>query len=268
MPNRSLHPTKRSRLSERDLPGSKSSRGSTIFQRTPACWVMPPGGNFVYTAQDHEAWKADPEKLRSDAEKRSAAFESLFPSMKTGSFVNYLLTRVSAWYMWYKVKDANISKLITPDFVFGCRRPCAQETFLDALNQPNVTLETNSITKIVPEGIVAKDGLEHKFDAIVFATGYTLSTFPPFELRGVGGQTLQESWKDGKDPVVFHGLMTRGFPNYMMIGMAHFTVGSAMWNADAHVSHAVNVLKHFVSVSKSTNPTSQIVQPSLRAQQE
>ena len=65
-------------------------------------------------------------------------------------------------------------------------------------------------------------GKEYEIDCIIYATGFEVaSDFASragFDLRGVGGQTLAEKWRDGL--ATFHGLHTRQFPNMFFISQA------------------------------------------------
>jgi cation diffusion facilitator CzcD-associated flavoprotein CzcO len=50
----------------------------------------------------------------------------------------------------------------------------------------------------------------------VYATGFDAVTgaYDRIDIRGVGGETLKEKWRDG--PVTFLGLTVSGFPNMLM----------------------------------------------------
>jgi 4-hydroxyacetophenone monooxygenase len=93
----------------------------------------------------------------------------------------------------------------------------ADYNIYDALMRDNVELVTEPIATLTPDGIRTTDGVEHKFDVIVYATGFKANDFLwPMEVRGRGGKTVEELWaKDGARAYI--GTMMPGFPNFFMI---------------------------------------------------
>ncbi len=87
----------------------------------------------------------------------------------------------------------------------------------DALLRDDVTLVTDGIRRITPNGIEVKGGVEHGVDVIVYATGFKANDFLwPMEIRGRGGKRVEELWeKDGAR--AYLGTMLPGFPNFFMI---------------------------------------------------
>jgi 4-hydroxyacetophenone monooxygenase len=92
----------------------------------------------------------------------------------------------------------------------------AQYSIADALTRENVTLETEGIRRITPDGIETSDGREIQVDVIVFATGFRATDFLwPMEVRG-RGRTVEQLWsEDG--PRAYRGVMMPGFPNFFVI---------------------------------------------------
>jgi len=87
----------------------------------------------------------------------------------------------------------------------------------DALLRDDVTLVTEPILKIKPNGIEVRGGGEYPVDIIVYATGFKANDFLwPMEVRGRGGKRVEELW--GKDGArAYLGTMLPGFPNFFMI---------------------------------------------------
>ena len=87
----------------------------------------------------------------------------------------------------------------------------------DALLRDDVTLVTDPILKIKPNGIEVPGGGEYSVDIIVYATGFKANDFLwPMEIRGRGGKRIEELWeKDGAR--AYLGTMLSGFPNFFMI---------------------------------------------------
>jgi cation diffusion facilitator CzcD-associated flavoprotein CzcO len=98
-----------------------------------------------------------------------------------------------------------------------------ETSYYEVYNQPNVTLvdvRATPILRIVPEGVQASDATR-AFDMIVFATGFdaVLGGFEQMDIRGVGGLTLRQKWRDG--PRTLLGLQTTGFPNMLTLVGPH-----------------------------------------------
>ncbi len=87
----------------------------------------------------------------------------------------------------------------------------------DALLRDDVTLVTDPILKIKPNGIEVPGGGEYSVDIIVYATGFKANDFLwPMEVRGRGGKRVEQLWeKDGAR--AYLGTMLPGFPNFFMI---------------------------------------------------
>ena len=90
-----------------------------------------------------------------------------------------------------------------------------EDNVYTALLRDNVTLVSDPIERVTPNGIIA-GGVEHPLDVIVLATGFKANDFLwPMEIRGKGGARPEELWaKDG--PRAYIGSMMPGFPNLFM----------------------------------------------------
>jgi 4-hydroxyacetophenone monooxygenase len=87
----------------------------------------------------------------------------------------------------------------------------------DTLLRDDVTLVTDPIQKIKPNGIEVEGGGEYSVDIIVYATGFKANDFLwPMEVRGRESKRVEELWeKDGAR--AYLGTMLPGFPNFFMI---------------------------------------------------
>jgi len=117
------------------------------------------------------------------------------------------------------VRDAKLAQLLSPRSIIGCRRLCVDTGYWETFNRPNVSLVDLSnapIEQITRDGLSAA-GKHYTLDAIVFATGFDAMTgaLLNIDLRGRGGRTLQEKWRDG--PRTYLGLSMAGFPNLFTI---------------------------------------------------
>jgi 4-hydroxyacetophenone monooxygenase len=122
-----------------------------------------------------------------------------------------------------KRKLANRPELIekmTPIAPPYSARPIIVDTdysIYDALLRDDVTLVTDPILKIKPNGIETQGGGDFAVDIIVYATGFKANDFLwPMEVRGRDGKRVEELWaKDGAR--AYLGTMLPGFPNFFMI---------------------------------------------------
>jgi 4-hydroxyacetophenone monooxygenase len=87
----------------------------------------------------------------------------------------------------------------------------------DALLCDDVTLVSDPITRIVPNGIEVAGGTTYDVDVIIYATGFKANEFLwPMEVRGRNGERVEELWQaDGAR--AYLGSMLPGFPNFFML---------------------------------------------------
>lgn len=104
-------------------------------------------------------------------------------------------------------------KIVPTDFAVGCRRPTPGNGYLEALCEDNVDVISQTISEITPDGIRTSDGVEHKVDVIICATGFDVSWKPYYPTIGRGGRSLAEDWKDV--PSTYLSITVPHFPNYL-----------------------------------------------------
>jgi cation diffusion facilitator CzcD-associated flavoprotein CzcO len=116
-----------------------------------------------------------------------------------------------------------------------CKRPCFHDEYLDAFNQPNVTLvdtDGKGVERITEAGVVV-NGREYEVDCIVWATGFEVGTDfasrAGFDPVGRDGVRLSDYWAGGMRTL--HGIHVHGFPNAFIVQL---TQGS---NHIANVPH-------------------------------
>lgn len=119
------------------------------------------------------------------------------------------------------VKDPATADALKPYYRYLCKRPCFHDEYLDTFNRENVTLvdtQGMGIDRISEKGVIV-DGVEYELDLLVFATGFDQESLyterTGFDIVGRGGQRLSDKWRDGVS--TFQGLMTRGFPNLIIM---------------------------------------------------
>jgi cation diffusion facilitator CzcD-associated flavoprotein CzcO len=71
------------------------------------------------------------------------------------------------------------------------------------------------ITSIDGNGLHTGDGQHHEVDIIVCATGFAMAWTPHFELIGLNGENIKDSW--APEPNCYLGMGAPGFPNYFVM---------------------------------------------------
>ncbi|KAK4187955.1 hypothetical protein QBC35DRAFT_523186 [Podospora australis] len=135
----------------------------------------------------------------------------------------------------------DLVKLIIPSFAPGCRRLTPGKGFLEALLEKNVEVVSTGIEKITEDSVVLNGGQEVKPDVIVCATGFHVSTAPPFPLIGKDGLSLAKRWEHL--PETYLSLAVDGFPNLLMMFGPNSAIGfgslTKMFEAEAEYILAV-----------------------------
>ena len=138
-----------------------------------------------------------------------------------------------------QVPSASLRAALTPGYALGCKRILLSNDYLTTLTRDNVALVTSPIRRILPNGIETADGAQHLVDIIIHGTGFAATDFlAHLPVRGVGGQSLQELWRDGAAASL--GLSVPGFPNFFMLygpntNLGHNSVLQMLESQFAHV---------------------------------
>jgi len=195
-------------------------------QETVGCFIhaADPRSVFEVTEAEREAfWE------KRYGEPGFGIWMGNFRDVLTDLEANRLMSEFLARKIRERVKDPVVAeKLIPKNHGFGTRRVPLESGYFEVYNQPNVNLvdlQETPIESITPDGIRTSAG-EHKFDMIIYATGFDAITgaFDRIDIRGVGGVSLKDKWADG--PVTFLGILADGFPNFLMVMGPHAGLGN------------------------------------------
>lgn len=143
-----------------------------------------------------------------------------------------------------QLPDPALRAKLEPGYPLGCKRIIYSSDYYTTLTQPNVRLVTEGIERLTPTGLRTSDGQDIALDALVCATGFdTVHLLQSLQVRGRGGHTLAEAWKDG--PEAFHGIHVAGFPNlYLMLGPNTATGHtSTLLYIEPAVRHAIECMR-------------------------
>jgi len=126
----------------------------------------------------------------------------------------------------------------------------ARETFNEGLHLPAVRyqrrfVQNTDIERITPEGVVTVDGELHRFDVLIYGTGFQPSRFlMPMKVVGRGGVDLHHRW-DG-DARAYLGITVPGFPNFFILYGPNTNIvvnGSIIWFTECEVRYVLDSIK-------------------------
>jgi cation diffusion facilitator CzcD-associated flavoprotein CzcO len=116
------------------------------------------------------------------------------------------------------VKDPATAEILKPQYRYLCKRPCFHDEYLDAYNNPNVTLVDcpAGFDRITEQGPVV-GGQQYEVDCLIYGTGFEPEATPlprriGQDLVGRSGRSLADKWAEEGAATLF-GMMSRGFPN-------------------------------------------------------
>lgn len=147
------------------------------------------------------------------------------------------------------VTDKNVAAALKPYYRPGCKRPGYNDEYLQAFNDPKLTLvdvaNSKGVERITKDAVIA-NGVEYKVDVIVFATGFEIAITDfrngiGFDVVGREGESLLDHWGDGITSL--HGFATRGFPNWFYVGFSQNGFGfNQGYMLDEQISHIVYII--------------------------
>ena len=139
------------------------------------------------------------------------------------------------------IADPALRAAVTPSHRIGCQRILQSADYYRALARDDVHLVMDPIERVTERGIVA-DGTMREVDAVVLATGFEVARAAGLDVRGVGGRSLEETWRE--KAVAHVGTFVAGFPNLVTLlgpgtGLGH---NSVVLMAEAQASRVARLL--------------------------
>ncbi|MGD0105847.1 MAG: NAD(P)/FAD-dependent oxidoreductase [Rhodopila sp.] len=148
---------------------------------------------------------------------------------------------------------ALLEKVVPPYPPFG-KRMLGDNHWYRTLTRPNVTLTDDPIERIVPEGVITRDGTLRTCDILVLATGFDAQRMlAPMQIRGRDRRTLRDVWGED-DPRAYLGITVPGFPNLFLIygpgtHLAHG--GSAIYQTECQVRYIMQCLRELLETGSA-----------------
>jgi 4-hydroxyacetophenone monooxygenase len=144
---------------------------------------------------------------------------------------------------------------VVPRYPVGAKRVLRDNgVWLETLKRPDVTLVTDAIAEVVPEGLRTVDGALHRADVILWGTGFEASRFlVPMTVTGVGGADLHETW--GGSARAYLGATVPGFPNLFCLYGPNTNLsgqgGSIVYFSECAVTYLVDAVRHLLATGAS-----------------
>ena len=170
-----------------------------------------------------------------------------------------MLRTYASIHLRRQVKDKPLRAALTPSFHPGCKRLLISNTWFPSLLRPNVTLVTQAVTGIRPEGVVSQGNL-YPCDVIIWGTGFKAAELVT-PMRVLGEATAGEAsppelsalWRS--QPAASRlGITVAGFPNLFLVGGPNTGLGhnSLIFMIEAQVHYIVGALGFLQRSSKTT----------------
>ncbi|MBO0855849.1 MAG: NAD(P)/FAD-dependent oxidoreductase [Nocardia sp.] len=143
------------------------------------------------------------------------------------------------------ISDPDMRAKLTPDYEPLCKRVLFSNEYYPALARPNVEVVTDTITRVLPEGVRTADGTVHPADVIVYGTGFKGTEFLwPIKIFGRDGVSLEQEWSQGAR--AYLGMTVPGFPNlFMMYGPnTNLGTGSIIYMIESQARYIRQALRH------------------------
>lgn len=147
-----------------------------------------------------------------------------------------------------QVRDRALRAKLTPDYPFGCKRILFANNWYSTIAKPNVSLITETIAGIEPDGVRTSDGVLHPADALVWGTGFAATDYLNSIEVVADGHSLDEVWADGATAHL--GITVPGFPNFFILYGPYTNLGGSSIIAmlEAQTRYVVQAVQHLSAV--------------------
>ncbi len=213
-----------------------------LFQRT-APWVLPRTDRSI-TEPERRLYRSVPLAQKLVRAAVYANFESRAVAMTVDTRLLRGYQALARWHMHRQVRDPRLRTKLQPSYLIGCKRILVSNDYYPALARPNVDVVTERIEKMTPRGIITSDGRERGLDALVFATGFEVDSWPTLHfIQGRDGVTLADRWRE-RGAQAFLGTAVSRFPNFFILlgpgtGLGH---NSVVYMIESQIGYVLDCL--------------------------
>lgn len=230
-----------------------------VFQRTPG-WVLP-RQDTPYGPMRRWLYRHVPGLQRLNRWRIYWFNEWIGMGFMGSARMQSTLRAYSRIHMRQQINDEALRASLTPDFNPGCKRLLISNSWFPALQRPNVTLVTQAVTQIAPNGVIS-GGKLYPCDVIIWGTGFKATEFvTPMRIYGKAAREAPNShapelsalWHS--QPAASRlGMTVAGFPNLFMLvgpntGLGH---NSIIFMIEAQVNYILSALRTLKLAGKTT----------------
>jgi len=216
-----------------------------VFQRTPI-WVGPRPDYLLGRRLRASLHRVAPLRFlfRAISETSIEALTFAIVSYRRLPFIVRGVQAAVRAFMRRQIGDPDLEAKLIPGYELGCKRPATSNTYLRAFRRDNVTLVTEGIERIAPDGVVTRDGELYEIDTLILATGFLTTekgNAPSFEVVGRDGIELGQFWQDHRLQA-YAGVAVPGYPNFFLTAGPYS--GGFNWYTmlKAHLAHIMRCL--------------------------
>jgi cation diffusion facilitator CzcD-associated flavoprotein CzcO len=215
----------------------------TIFQRTQP-WILPRternNGELERTL-----YRAVPGLQRLVRAGIYWGRELSVPGFTSNPRLLKVAELIARAHLRRQVADPVLRARLTPDYTIGCKRILFSNDYLPTLTRSNVDVIASGVVEIGPDWVRAADGTRREVDAIIFGTGFRVTSIPiAARIRGRDGRSLARVWSRGAQ--AHRGTTVAGFPNLFILvgpntGLGH---SSMIYMIESQVAYTMDALRY------------------------
>ena len=211
----------------------------SVFQRTPH-WVLPKMDQAL-PPLIQRLFKRLPLAQLAVRGAVFGIFETLNGGMQSVAAMKQF-QRLAQFNLRRAVKDPELRRRLTPDYVIGCKRVLQSNDWYPALVQKNVDVISSALAEVRGKTLIAADGTEHEVDVIILGTGFEVAE-PPIAKRVFNrhGKSMAAVWQGS--PQGYMGTMVADCPNgFLMFGPNIAVSSSAFLIIEAQLAYIVDAI--------------------------
>lgn len=182
----------------------------TVYQRTPG-WVLPRLNRRI-SRPVRRVYRTLPLTQSISRGLWYLGHESVALGAVWNTPFTRVIEGVAKLNLRAQVDDPWMRRQLTPDFRAGCKRLLMTSDYYPSLQAENCALVTWPIVDITAQGVRTVEGVERRFDCLVFATGFEVSKQgTPIPITGRDGRVLADEWARGA--YAYKSFAVSGYPN-------------------------------------------------------
>lgn len=197
----------------------------TVFQRTPP-WILPLG-DHEYPDTTVDRFERRALVMRAHRAQLRATYEARVPGPATPLPVASTVALRALAHLRSQVADPELRDRLTPHDAIGARRVLLSDDYYAAVSSPEVSLTTSPIVAADAYGVTTQDGVHHRLDMLVLATGFDpIGSYRYVEIVGEDGRMLNHEW--AYDAQTYLGVTVPHYPNlFVLLGPNSLSANSS-----------------------------------------